>query len=177
VRLVHEARHLLIRKGSPRRVEDENDVANSVFRRLCAMATDDRLDGIDQGEALWALLMKITAGKVVDSIRRQAARKRGGGDVRGESVFDDVESERADAGLQDFAADDLTAESKAAFDEELGRSLKVLPDDTRAVVESFLRGNGQSDIARELGLSRQTVIRRLDMAVSVWRKLATNDQR
>ena len=72
----------------PRRIADEEDIAlsaiNSFFNGLQAgrFRFEDRCD-------LWRILATIAARKTTAHQRRMFAKKRGGGYVRGESVFDE----------------------------------------------------------------------------------------
>ena len=84
-RLVHLARKKLAH--SPRRVADEEDVAVSVFRCLCAGVEQGRLREIADRDDLWRVLVTMTLRKAIDQQRRLAGKKRGSGKVRGESVF------------------------------------------------------------------------------------------
>jgi len=176
-RIVRVVRRRLVDRGVPRRVEDEEDVALSVFRRLCDMADKGDLDEISRGDDLWVLLMTITAGKVTDLIRRQVATKRGGGKVKGESHFGrEGTSADCDSGMRTFAADELSPASQLVVADELERLLTLLPDAaTRAVAERYLQGYKKTDVARELGIGRQAVYRKLALIFSIWRGEANND--
>ncbi len=78
------ARHL---GSAPRRIADEEDVAVSVFETLCKGAAAGRFEKLQDRDDLWKLLTAIAGMKSVDQIRRQTAKKRGGEDVRGESII------------------------------------------------------------------------------------------
>ena len=90
-RLVGLAR---VRLGaSPRRVADEEDIALSVFRCLCAGAETGRLADMSHRDDLWRVLVTMTVRKTIDQQRRAGNTKRGGGRVRGESMFLDRHGE------------------------------------------------------------------------------------
>ena len=86
-RLVHYARRKL--DGLPLRVADEEDVALSAMYSFCRGMEQHRFDQVNDRNDLWKLLVTITARKACAQRRRQYAGKRGGGQVRGESVFAD----------------------------------------------------------------------------------------
>jgi hypothetical protein len=50
--------------------------------------SDGRYPRLKDGDDLWKLLVTITCHKAASQARRVRARKRGGGHVRGESVFE-----------------------------------------------------------------------------------------
>ena len=72
---------------------DEEDVAVSVFNGLCKGAAAGRFDQLHSRDDLWSLLVAIAGKKAADQIRRQTSQKRGGKDLRGESVFQGVADE------------------------------------------------------------------------------------
>ena len=94
-RLVRLARRKL--GDWPRRVADEEDVAVSVFSALCSGAAAGRFTQLQNRDDLWRLLVAISAMKVVDLMRHEGREKRGGGRVRGHSIF-----HRQDSLPQDF---------------------------------------------------------------------------
>lgn len=172
--IVQVARHRL--GDFPRRVEDEEDVAVSVFRRICEMADHDQLNQLRNGEDLWALLTVITAGKVLDLIDRQTAAKRGGGAVRGESALRKTKSESGkDGGLNLIPDESLSPEAKAAVEEEVERLFNLLPDaETRQIAELLMQGQSKKSIADEMQISRTGVYVKIGRIWSAWRSEAIN---
>src|SRR5580704_13752091 len=84
-RLVGLARTFLPKNA--RRAADEEDVALSAFHSLCKGAADGRFSKLDDRDDLWKLLVVITLRKARRAVRRGQSQKRGGGRVKGESVF------------------------------------------------------------------------------------------
>ena len=74
-------------EGLPCRAADEEDVALSAMHSFCRGMAARRFDKVEDREDLWKLLVTITARKACAQRRRHFAEKRGGGLVRGESVF------------------------------------------------------------------------------------------
>ena len=107
-KLVALARHRL--GCTPRRVADEEDVALSALHRLCDGAAQGRFESLTGRDELWRLLVTITVQKVIDQQRRLAAGRRGGGVVRGESVFNTPIGEDSAPGFDGIAADEPTPE-------------------------------------------------------------------
>jgi len=70
----------------PRRVADEEDIAQSAFKSLCLGARKGRFPALADRDSLWKLLVFITAQKTADQIAYARRKKRGGGKVRGNSA-------------------------------------------------------------------------------------------
>lgn len=83
--LVREARKQL--GSNERRVSDEEDVALAVFHELCQGVRDGRLGDDLRREDLTKLLRHFTRQETLDQRRHAQRAKRGGGTVRGDSVF------------------------------------------------------------------------------------------
>lgn len=165
-RLVTLARRQLGRV--PRRVSDEDDVAQSVLYRLCAGADQGRFPRLTDRNDLWALLLSITRGKVADHVRRETRLKRGGGEVRGESVWEQGGDAEATAGQ---AIDrELTPEFLVQMQEEHERLMNLLTDPAqRQIAEWRLEGCRNEEIAQRLGVSIKTVERKLRFIRERWK--------
>src|SRR5690242_10311307 len=83
--LVRLARKKLGRTS--RRVADEEDLANAAFAGCIRGIAAGRFPRMNDRNDLWQMLVKVTDRKSVDHHRRARAAKRGGGAVRGDSVF------------------------------------------------------------------------------------------
>ena len=70
-----------------RRVADEEDAVLSAFHSFCRGAAAGRFPKLDDRDDLWKLLVTITSRKVFAHQRHARRQRRGGGVVRGESVF------------------------------------------------------------------------------------------
>jgi DNA-directed RNA polymerase specialized sigma24 family protein len=118
---------------------------------------------------LWRLLMHLTRQKSVDYVREQTRKKRGGGEVRGESVFLAAGASPATAGIEQFVGDEPTPEYLAMMNEEHARLLASLPDDqVRDVAVRRMRGESNDEIATALGLSVRSVERKLSLIRARW---------
>jgi len=165
-RLVQLARKHL--GNAPRRVADEEDIAISVFHRLCAGADQGRFPKLEDREDLWAVLLTVTKGKVTDQIRHLTRRKRGGGDVRGHSVL----GYKANGEPVDFSEcvnDELTPEFLTQLDEEHQRLLDMLRDDNhRNIAVWRMEGYSNDEIAERLQISVKSVERKLRHIREKW---------
>ena len=152
-RLIAAARKRL--GAAPRRMADEEDVAISVFDTLCRGAARGRFPKLTDREDLWKLLLVLTRQKAVDQIRHNVRQKRGGGLVRGDSIFGD---ETSAGGFDQFLASDPTPEF-----------LKKLRDDTlRQVALGRMAGESNDEIAEMLGISTRAVERKFQMIRKKW---------
>ena len=73
--------------GLPRRASDAEDIAAGALQSFYLRAKDQRFPDLRDRHDLWKLLLTITARKAGKEIRGHLTQKRGGGEVRGESVF------------------------------------------------------------------------------------------
>jgi len=102
---------------APRRAEDEEDVAVSALHCFFAGVGDGKFPELRDRTNLWPLLAKITARKAINQRRDALRQKRGGGRVRGESMFLNADDASA-LGLADVMADDLTPAHLATHEEQ-----------------------------------------------------------
>ena len=160
-----EAGQRKLRHG-PRRSADEEDVALGAFDSLCRGAQQGRFPRLDNRADLWPLLLTLTAQKAVDLIRRENRQRRGGGNVRGESVFGDL---GGGAGLDHFANEVPTPEFLLMIDERYAELMAQLRDDTlRSIVQWKLEGETHECIAEKLGISIHAVGRKIRMIKKTW---------
>ncbi len=168
-RLVQVAKHRL--STVPKRVADEEDVAVSVFKSLCAGAARGRFTEHMRRDDLWRLLLHLTRQKSVDYIRDQTRQKRGGGDVRGESVFLNAATSSSAGGIDQIVAEEPTPEFLAVMNEEHARLLDSLPDDTlRDIAVRRMQGDSNEDIAAAWNLSVRSVERKLSLIRASWER-------
>jgi RNA polymerase sigma factor (sigma-70 family) len=157
--------------GMPKRVADEEDVAQNVFVSLCSGAKAGRFDDVASRDDLWWLLLALTKQKVVDLVRRETAAKRGGGRVHSEG-----ELTGGGAGSEGFTFDHLVGEAPTpeflvSFEEQTARLLGLLRDDRlRKIATSRIEGYTVEEIAAELSVSTRSVERKLQVIRGAWTK-------
>lgn len=165
-RLVGLARFKL--GDSPRRSEDEEDVAISALHCFFEGVGQGKFPELRDRTNLWPLLAKITSRKAINQRRDAMRLKRGGGQVRGESLFINANDASA-LGLGDVLADDLTPAYLATLEEERSRLFSALPDEVlKTVALKKLEGFQNSEIAEELGVTERTVERKLNRIRNLW---------
>ncbi len=161
--------------AAPRRIADEEDVAVSVFECLREGAAAGRFERLEGRDDLWKLLTAMARMKAVDQIRHQTAIKRGGRDVRGESVFQAPGGETT-RGIDQIFQDDPTPDVLLSMEERIGSLFEALPDETpRQVARLRLQGFTNQRISEQLGISLRSVERKLSLIREVWLSMLEND--
>lgn len=155
-----------------RRVADEEDVALSALDSFCRGAARGRFPDLKDRNNLWSLLVLITARKALDLQQQERRQKRGGGKVRGDSVFINVRDASSDAGgLDQFLGYEPSPALAAQITEECDRLLQALGDpDLRLVAQWKLEGYTNAEIARKLNCVTGTIERKLRVIRTVWSK-------
>lgn len=165
-RLVGFARRKL--GNTPRRIADEDDVAVDAFHSLCRGAQRGRFRRLHDRDDLWQLLIVISSRKAADQIEREHRQKRGGGQVRGESVFMSGKSASA-VGIDRVIGEEPTPEFVAILSEEFHHLLDLLNDDVlRRIALLKLEQDTNQEIAAKTGLSLRAVERKLRLIRQTW---------
>lgn len=154
-----------------RRAFDEEDVALSAFKSFCKAAEAGKADEIADREELWKLLTCITARKASGYIRREKTQKRGGGKVRGESIFlqKGNSQSRFAGGIENIAKDSEAAgNSEDVADVAIGFIEDLQDEHVRAVALLRLEGFTVEEIAERMECGKRTVERRLRLIRKTW---------
>lgn len=161
-RLVSFARSQM--QHANRRVSDEEDIACGVMTALCCSADLQQLPKIDNREDLWHLLLAWTRHDIVDHLRKENRLKRGGGRVRGDSVFAASPEGSADV-IDSSPAPDVVAEMQEQYE----RLLERLPDDLlRSLAVDKMRGATNAQLAEKHHVSTRTIERKLELIRKFW---------
>jgi RNA polymerase sigma factor (sigma-70 family) len=152
-----------------RRASDEEDVVLSAFASFCRGVSAGRYPRLDDRHDLWKLLVTITARKATAQLRREHAQKRGGGLVRGESVFLGGDGSDVAAGIGKVLGDEPSPEFALQVTEQCEHLLDCLGDESlRAVAQRKLEGYTNEEIARQLDCVPGTVERKLARIRKKW---------
>jgi DNA-directed RNA polymerase specialized sigma24 family protein len=166
-KLVRLARRKL--EGMPRRAVDEEDVALSAINSFCARAADDRFARLNDRHDLWKLLVTITARKALAQQKRHRTQKRGGGNVRGDSIFMRPDDDRRDAGMAQVLGSEPSPELAAMVAETCKDLLERLGDESlQTVARLKMEGYSNDEIAGQLNCTTRTVERKLNLIRSKW---------
>ena len=155
--------------GAARRAEDEEDVALSAFNSFCLAARKGRFPQLNDRHDLWKVLITLTIRKANEKLRHHHRQKRGGGNVRGESVFLQRGHGDADRGLEQVLAQEPAPELAVLVSEEYERLLEQLGDETlRQIALLKMEGYSNAEIAKKLQSVPRTVERKLQRIRSIW---------
>lgn len=150
------------------RAADEEDVALSAMHSFYRGAAAGRFPQLADRQDLWRILMTITARKVWTQMRRQGAGKRGAGRVRGESVFQQRDGEKA-LGIEQVLGREPTPELACLVAENCNRLLDSLGDETLRQIALFkLEGYTNEEIAERMDCVGRTVERKLERIRDKW---------
>ncbi len=166
-RLVRLARRKL--GDHNRRMADEEDVALSAFKSFFQANAAGRFPRLADRDDLWKLLVTITARKAVAQLRRDYSKKRGGGAVRGESIFAHNDWSDRDLGVDGVMGQEPTPEFTALVTEECQQRLDSLVEEPlRRIALLKLEGYDNHEVAAELKCSVRTVERKLRRIQEKW---------
>jgi len=153
----------------PRRTEDEEDVALSVFKSVCLGAREGRFPKLQGRNDLWPLLVAISAHKVADRARHHNRKKRGGGGDGARQTWSRVE-------LDEILAREPPPEVAAEAADELRHLLDRLDASgdplLRRIAALRLEGWGPAEIAVKLDCARRTAERKLELVERLWTEIA-----
>lgn len=166
-RLVGLARKKL--RDMPRRVADEDDVVIDAFDSFYRGAAAGRFPRLEDRQDLWQVLVLLTARKAANQRKHQGRAKRGGGAVRGESVFGGPLNDEDRAGIDAVAGKEPTPEFAAGIAESCQELLARLEDETlRKIAVWKLEGLTNGEIAKEMDCKERTVERKLQLIRKLW---------
>ena len=152
----------------PRRAADEEDVVLSAMNSFFDGAKKGKFQPRDRDE-LWKLLATITVRKATAQLRKHYAEKRGGGDVRGESVFMRPDDDAGRFGIDQVLDDKQLPEMSLKLAGTCEEMLEQLDDDTLLRIAMMrLEGFSNDEIADELNVSLATVKRKLKRIREAW---------
>jgi len=156
-------------QGRQRRVSDEEDVALSAFDSFFRGVSNGKFPQLDDRNDLWQILVMLADRKAIDQTRRYLAGKRGGGQVRGESAFMNVDDVNAKGGLDQLAGAAPSPEFADQFSETCHEMLVKLKDPELVQVALYkMEGYTNDEIAEKLGRVTRSVERKLRTIRKIW---------
>jgi len=175
IRLLDCAKKRLGRSQSG--IADEEDVAQLAFASLCRGASEGRFQDVKNRDELWWMLLTITKRKATDHMRRETAKKRGGGKVISETHF------RATAvggsavwSFDNLVGQDPTPEDLAILAEEYDVLMSKLRDSRlRNIAGLRIEGHTIPEIAEKLSIAKRSVERKLKLIRERWSQTIAMD--
>ncbi len=164
LRLVRLAREKL--RGTPRREQDEEDVALSVFDSFIRRAEQGGFPRLHDRRDLWQLLYAITRNKAIDAWHRARRRKEVGESALGAALSHESEM----PGIGQVADREPSPEAAAALAGELRFLLDRLGNDNLVTIAVWkMEGYTNAEIAARLGCVLRTVERKLSVIRRLWK--------
>ncbi len=162
----------------PRRAADEEDVAQVAFAAFFHAIEQCRYPQLRCREDLWSLLVEITENKATDLWRQELAEKRGGGKVRGDSAFNNGDSNSKFNGIEQLPDNEPTPEFTALLVEQFRQRLEAMsPYDDKRTLRTIallkLEGYSNLEIVEYIQKSNQrislrSVERKLKLIREIW---------
>lgn len=155
-------------RSASRRVADEEDVVVAAFDSFCRGVKDGRFPKLDDRDDLWQVLVMLTARKAANQAKEQRRQKRGGGLVRGESVFERGDDEPL-AGIDQVVGGEPTPEFAEQVGEACSHLLNKLTDELlQSIALAKLEGYTNDEIAARFGVRTRTIERKLSLIRELW---------
>jgi DNA-directed RNA polymerase specialized sigma24 family protein len=155
-------------------------VAQQAFWQFCKSVRAGGFPHLTNRHELLALLSHITACQAVNQIKHEVGvQKRGGGDVKGESVFElpRDSAEGSTRGLEQVEDRGLSPLEMSLLNDCYQHYVQGLPDHLREVAELHLAGWTYREIAEQLDCTERTVDRKMALIQANWRRQAEADLR
>ena len=152
-----------------RRSGDEEDIALSAFHSFISGVGKDQFPDLSEPNNLWGLLITLTGRKVHAHLRHQTRKKRGGGEVRGESIFLTAGGDPTSNGIGGVPGMSQSADIQAELSEACDLLLEQLGDEQLQQI-AVMRMDGYlvDEIAEQLTISKRAVERRLQLIRKIW---------
>jgi len=159
--------------AASRRAADEEDVALSAFESFARGAQQGRFPNLRDRHDLWRLVFRITQCKAADQVQAETRKKRGGGRVAGESIFERHDRSGDGRGIERVQGREPTPAAAAMTAETVRVLLGLLEGDLRPIALLKLEGFTNAEIAARVGRSPPTVERRLSLIRKIWNAYRT----
>ena len=154
-----------------KRAFDGEDVALSALNSLFRGAAEERFPDLNDRGNLWAILTVVATRKAHTYVEAHSRQKRGGGKVRGHSVFLSDQDNMESAGFDGLPGDEPTPELVLRAREECDQLLDRLGDDVlKQIAILKMQGYLVVEIAQRLGCTKRSVQRRLEIIRKTWRE-------
>ncbi len=161
-KLVNVARRNI--SSLPKRAVDEEDVALSAMHSFFRAAEAGRLSNLQNRDELWKMLVTMVIRKANRQKEKALAQKRGGGEVRGESVFM-MPGDEASPGLAGMPDEELVSDLMSQCREMIGMLDDPLIKD---IAVMMMEGYTIDEIADAKSVSRSTVKRKKELIKQLW---------
>ena len=146
------------------------DIALSVFESIWKKAENQHFsdEDLSNSDEFWRLLCTMIRHKAESHVRRETAKKRGGGQVRGESIFVNAAGDQS-PGISNQKNDGLTPDELAQFADQHRVMMNSLNDSVlQEIVTLRMEEYKVSEIADHFDKSERWVKRKLALIRDIW---------
>jgi DNA-directed RNA polymerase specialized sigma24 family protein len=152
--------------GKIARLHDGEDIALSAINSFFHGLADEKFPQVAVSSEVWKILAVIAANKIAKKYRTLSTQKRGGGNVRGESIFQTADEIN---GIENVAGATATPDVEVEFIETCGQLFDALPDDSfKDIARLRMEGHTVEQIATQLGFVSRTVERKIKIIREIW---------
>ncbi len=163
--------------GLPRRVANEDDIAQAVFASLHDAVQKGHYPNLNDRDDLWEILLNLAERKAIDWKRYMGRGRRDFRRTEGESAGGKMSNESpAGTGMANVACPDPTPESVVVLCDQINHLLGKLPEDQREIVRQKLDSHANDEIAAQSNCAPRTVERKLQLIRVVWAELIEKDR-
>jgi len=158
----------------PLRTFDEEDLALSAMNSLFD-GLRENLIAAQSNVDLWRILVSIVNRKLINLRERVMAQKRGGGNVRGDSIWTQTSEDNFFHQQKDHRLDNAPDACIELLETTDRLFRKLENDDQRKIARLLLEGYRIDDIATELDCVRRTIERKIVRIRELWSEVLNND--
>ena len=152
-----------------KRVEDGDDLASKVLMALIEAANNNKLPKLDSSEDIWRMLLAWMNHDLIDHVRSLNRAKRGGGRVRGDSVF--ARLNKGPQGFDQIASGEASIQAVCELEEAWEVFCESLQDPTLSLIaRRLIEGRTREEIAEELNKCKRTIARKIELIRNIWRE-------
>jgi RNA polymerase sigma factor (sigma-70 family) len=146
---------------------DEDDIANSAIAKLFTSLQNGRFTELDGRDSLWKLAAVITLNKAKNLARSENTARRGAGFILVKKEVDE---------LIDLSGPEQDPAVIYMMEEECAKLLgKLQREDVKMVALLKIEGFTNEEIADQLGCTRRSVQRRLNLIREAWSQTLSDD--
>jgi len=147
-----------------RKVVDDEDLAVWAINRLQHELRAGKYSRISNRADAWRFLVSIMERKFIDHLRSENAIKRGGGQVRGESVFEEKDGSRALAKFSHDCGHITDVDFRDMIEAVVRKSRDSVIGE---IIVARIAGHTVDEIAQGVGISTASVNRKLRLARNI----------
>lgn len=160
-----------------KRVYDEEDVVQSMFRSVCRGLAEGRFPDLRDRNSLWRLMLVITSNKISNRHRYDRQQRRDHRRTIGDTIFAKPTLDSQSPLAAGIVSREPTPEFAAEFEDTCEQLLSQLTDpDVRDIAILRMEGFNDSEIAERMNCSRRTVQRRLEIIRRQWSHLEPSNE-